>query len=178
MAQPHKSHKPKLEDVHRAFLVREMACFSGPAEAAEALKEVFDVEITPQAAQHYDATKNGGSKPAKKWAELFALAREAFLDEVKHSIPFAHKSVRIKELARAANTFKASKNYLAMARLLEQIAKEVGNVHTNRHELTGAHGGPIRYSDVSDMTDEQIHDELRSYGINPAQVHMAPKTTQ
>ena len=54
MAQPHKSHKPKLEDVHRAFLVREMACFSGPAEAAEALKEVFDVEITPQAAQHYD----------------------------------------------------------------------------------------------------------------------------
>lgn len=168
------STKWKLRDVHRAFLVREFACFAAPTEAVDALKEAFDVEITPQGAQHYDPLHNGGSKPAKKWSELFALAREAFLEEVQKSIPFAHKSVRIKELARAAQAFKNQKNYLAMARILEQIAKEVGGVHTNRRELTGAGGGPIRYQEVGDMTDEQIRAELLSYGIDPDLVHTAP----
>ena len=178
MAQPHKSHKPKLEDLHRAFLVREFACFASPKEAANALKQEFGVEISPQGAQHYDATSGAGSDAAKKWVELFALARQAFLDDVKRSVPFANKSVRIKELARAANTFKASKNYLAMARMLEQIAKEVGNVHTNKHEFTGRDGGAIKFQDVEAMTDEQIRIELESYGIDPDQVHAAPNTKQ
>ena len=178
MAQPHKSHKPKLEDLHRAFLVREMACFASPKEAADAIKQEFGIEISPQGAQHYDVTSGAGARAAKKWHELFNVSRQAFLKEVQNSIPFAHKSVRIKELARAATTFKQQKNYIAMARILEQIAKEVGNVHTNRREFTGKDGGPIRYADVSDMTDEQIDDELRSFGIDPAQVHVAPKTKQ
>ncbi len=172
------STNSKLTDITRAFLVREMACFASPMEAADALKEKFDITVTPQAAQHYDPLHNGGSKPAKKWTELFALAREAFLDDVKRSVPYANKSVRIRELARAAQIYKQSKNYMAMARVLEQIAKEVGNVHTNRHEFTGKDGGPIRYSDVSDMTDEQIYAELESYGIDPKLVHAAPKATQ
>ena len=72
----------------------------------------------------------------------------------------------------AANAFKASKNYLAMARMLEQIAKEVGNVHTNRHEFMGKDGGAIKFQDVGDMTDEQLDEELRRYGIDP-DVHRA-----
>lgn len=163
----------KLKDHHRAFLIREFACFATPMEASQALKQEYGLEITPQGAQHYDVTSGAGSRAAKKWHELFEVARKAFLEEVSDSIPLAHKSVRIKELARAANTFKASKNFLAMARILEQIAKEVGNVHTNKREFTGKDGGPIRYQDVGDMTDEQITDELRTYGIDPAQVHAA-----
>ncbi len=168
----------KLKNYHRAFLVREFACFATPMEAANALREEYGIEIAPQSAQHYDATKAAGKVASKKWGELFALAREAFLEDVQKSIPFAHRSVRIKALAKAANGFQRSKNYIAMSRILEQIAKEVGNVHTNRHEFTGKNGGPIRYADVSDMTDEQIHAELREYGIDPASVHAAPKTTQ
>jgi len=172
------STNAKLNDQHRAFLVREMACYASPLEAATALKVKFGIEVTPQAAQHYDATKNGGSKPSKKWAELFALLREAFLEDVTASVPFANRSVRVRKLAQAAATFEKQKNLLAMARILEMIAKEVGGAFTNKRELTGKDGGPIRYADVSDMTDEQIHAELREYGIDPAQVHAAPKTTQ
>ena len=36
----------------------------------------------------------------------------------------------------------------------------------------------IKGQDVETMTDEQIHDELRSYGIDPALVHVAPTTKQ
>ena len=95
---------------------------------------------------------------------------------MQNSIPLAHKSVRIKELARAANTFKASKNYLAMARMLEQIAKECGGAQ--RIELTGKGGGAIKFQDVGDMTDEQIDAEIRSYGIDPDQIHKAPRSKQ
>ena len=34
------------------------------------------------------------------------------------------------------------------------------------------------YQDVEIMTDEELRDELRSYGIDPAQVHAAPTTKQ
>ncbi len=180
MAQPHKSHKPKLEDVHRSFLVLEFSCFSTPTEAARALKQEFGIEISPQGAQHYDVTSGAGARAAKKWHDLFDVSRQAFLEEVQSSIPLAHKAVRIKELARAANTFKASKNYMAMARMLEQIAKECGNVHTNRHEFTGKDRGPIKYQDVETMTDEQISAELRQiFGIDAdADVHPAPESEQ
>ncbi len=151
----------KLTDIHRAFLVREFACFASPMQAADALREEYGIEITPQSAQHYDATSGAGSRAAKKWHDLFDVSRQAFLDEVSERIPHAHKAVRIKKLARASDAFEKSKNYMAMARMLEQIAKEVGNVHTNRHEFTGRNQGPIKFAEIDDMTDEQINLELK-----------------
>ncbi len=151
----------KLKDLHRAFLVREFACFATPMQAADALRQEYGIEITPQSAQHYDATSSAGRQAAKKWHELFEVAREAFLDDVKARVPHAHKALRIKKLARASDAFEKSKNYLAMARMLEQIAKEVGNVHTNRREFTGKDRGPIEYQDVETMTDDQIDQELK-----------------
>ena len=43
----------------------------------------------------------------------------------------------------------------------KRIAKEMGNVHTNRREFMGKSGGPIQYRDMSEMTDEQVESELR-----------------
>jgi hypothetical protein len=168
----------KMRDVHRAFLVRELACFASPSEAVNAVKDQFGIDITMQAVEHYDPTKKAGQKTAKKWAEMFAMARQAFIEEVSESVPFAHRSVRIKELAHAANQFKRQKNYIGMARILEQIAKEVGNVHTNRHEFTGKNGGPIQYMDTGDMTDEQIINELAELGVDASLIHPAPKMKQ
>jgi len=68
--------------------------------------------------------------------------------------------VRIKKLARASDAFESRGNYVAMAAMLERIAKEMGNVHTNRREFTGKNQGPIKIEAVHDMTDEQIDTEL------------------
>ncbi len=166
----------KLKDHHRAFLVREFACFATPMEAADALSKEFSIEIAPQSAQHYDATSFAGSRAAKKWRDLFAVCREAFLEDVKDKVPHAHKALRIKKLARAADAFESNKNYLAMARMLEQIAKEVGNVHTNRREFTGRDRGPIKYQPVSQMTNEELDDEIRRHGIDPADIQPGTRT--
>lgn len=171
----------KLQDVHRAFIVRELACFASPSECVNAVKEQFGIDVTMQAVEHYDPAKWAGrrsKRAANKWVELYAMAREAFIEDVQESVPFAHRSVRIKELAHAANLFKKQKNYMGMARILEQIAKEVGNVHTNRHEFTGKNGGPIQYQDTSDMTDEQIIRELAELGVDASIIHPAPKKVQ
>lgn len=150
----------KLNDDHRTFLVREFACFATPTEAADALSKEFGVEITPQSAQHYDATSSAGRRSSQKWQDLFTTCRDAFLRDVTDRIPEAHKAVRVQDLAKAARVFKKQENYMAMARMLEQIAKEVGNVHTNRRELTGKESGPVKYQDVDDMTSEQVDQEL------------------
>ncbi len=161
-----KSHAKKLKDYHRAFLVREFACFSTPMEAADALRQEYGIEIAPQSAQHYDATSFAGSRAAKKWIELFRVARTAFLEDVEKHVPEAYKAVRIHELAKASRKFKKSGNYMAMADMFERIAKESGNVHTNRREFTGKDQGPIKVESVANMTDEQIDAELeRLWGI-------------
>ena len=174
------SSKKKLKDFHRAFLVMEFACYSTPMEAADALKDEFGIEISPQGAQHYDVTKGQGKRQAaQKWHELFAVCRGAFLEDTKTRIPETHKAVRIQELAKASRAFKKSKNYMAMAAMLERIAKEVGNVHTNWREFTGKDRGPIKFQNIDDMTDDQIDAEIRRIlKIDGADVHPAPESTQ
>ena len=173
-----RKRKGGLRDVHRSFIVQQLACFMSPSETAEAVNEEFGLTVTRQAMERYDPHKHAGRLIGKRWKDLFGITRQAFLDDVVARVPEANKSVRVQKLAKASRTFEKQKNFVAMGRMLEMIAKEIGGAFTNKHELTGAHGGPIRYADIGDMTDEQIHAELRSYGIDPAQIHAAPKTTQ
>lgn len=170
----------KLKDDHRAFLVTEFACFATPKQAADALKQEFGIRISPQGAQHYDVTSGAGSRSAKKWKALFAIEREAFTKHAELRIPEAFQAVRIQKLALASREFEQKKNFMAMADMLERIAKECGNVHTNRREVTGKGGGAIQYEDVSEMSDAAIRAELRVL-LNikdDADLHPAPEGKQ
>ena len=173
-----QQRKGGLKDAHRSFIVQQLACFMSPTEASDAVNEEFGITTTRQAMERYDPHKHAGRLIEKRWKDLFNLTRQAFLDDVVARVPEANKSVRVQKLAKASRTFERQKNYVGMGRMLEMIAKEIGGAFTNRHELTGAHGGPIKYADVGDMIDEQIHAELESYGIDPDQIHAAPKSKQ
>jgi len=159
--------RPKLTDEHRAFLVRELACYSTPKQAADALKERYGITITAQAAEHYDPAKSAASE-SEKWKEMFDGCRRKFLDHVEDSVPEANKAVRVKNLAAWSRTLEKKDSYMAAATLYEQIAKELGNVHTNRREFTGRDGKPLQIQDVSEMTPEQVNDELRAIAKDPA----------
>lgn len=172
-----KPPRLKLTDKHRVFIVQELACFAAPREVADLVKSRFDVDITPQAVEHYDPDKVAGKGLAQRWCDLFNVTREAFLKDADKYIPLANKSVRLRKLSKAAAQYEYSGNYVAMADMLERIAKELGNVHSNRRELTGKGGGPIKYQDVEEMTDDEIDAELRRNGIDP-DVHPDHPTTQ
>ena len=153
--------------------------YSLPKEAADALKQELGVAVTPQGAERYSPGKVAARNLAKKWRELFEHTRQAFLDHVETQVPHAHKAVRIKKLARASDAFESRGNYVAMAAMLEKIAREMGGTFTNRREVTGKERGPIQYEKVSDMTDEQIDAELeRLWGIASGDEPVTEKPTE
>lgn len=171
-----KKRRRGLTDEHRSFIVQQLACFMGPSETAEAVNERFGLNVTRQAMERYDPHKHAGRRMAQKWRDLFEVTHAAFIEHVESQVPEVHKSVRIQELARASRTFKKRGNFIAMAAMLERIAKEVGGAFTNRTELTGRDRGPIKFAAIDDMTDDQIDAELRQiFGIDAdADVHPAP----
>lgn len=152
----------KLKNEHRAFIVQRVACYDSPKEVADALKEEYGIEISPQAVEVYDPTKRAGKGLAKTWRDLFELTRKAFLEDVTAHVPEANKAVRIRALANSARAMKSRGNHLGAAQLLEQISKEMGNVYTNRRELTGKDGEAVKM-DVkhTDLTDEQLDNRIK-----------------
>ena len=145
----------RLTAEHKSFLVRALAQFETPKEAAAGLKEEYGAAISPQGAEVYDPTKRAGQGLSQHWRELFYETRGRFLERLEN-IPEANKAVRIRQLAHASRAFKAKGNYRDMADMLERIAKEVGDVYSNRREVTGHAGGPMRM-DYSELTDEQLN---------------------
>jgi hypothetical protein len=164
-----KPKRTRLTDGQKTFVVRELACFGSPKEVSEALMAEYSVHLAPQNVEAYDPTKRAGEHLSTKWRELFERCRMTFLENVEGSVPEAHKAVRIRQLAFASRAYKAQRNYVGMADMLERIAKEVGNVHTNRRELSGPKGKPIQTQELpapDTMSPEEILAELRSiFGI-------------
>ena len=150
----------RLNDQQRAFLVEQIACFAKPKEAADALKAEFKIEITPQAVECYDFTKQAGKRCAEKWRVLYTETRKAFCKHIADRVPHAEKAYRIRKLAKAADAYEKAKNWVAMAGMLEKIAKEIGGSYTNRYEHTGKGGGPIKVEDVTEMTPEMLESEI------------------
>lgn len=156
MSEPKR--KTKLSDPQKAFVVQRLACWDSPAEVSDALMREHGVKLAPQNCEAYDPTKYAGRNLSAKWRELFERTRGDFLANVE-AIPEANRAVRIRALAHASRAFKARGDYRAQADMLERIAKEMGDVYSNRREVTGKNGGPLRL-EVSDLTDAQLDARL------------------
>lgn len=119
----------------QTYIVRGLACYETPSEVARAVNKEFGIEVSRQTVETYDPTKVAGSRRAKKWQSMFDQAREAFLHDVA-SVPIAQKAFRLRALQRMLDKCETSGNLKMAAELLEQAAKEVGGMFTNRYELS------------------------------------------
>lgn len=151
-----KRNTGKLKDEHRAFVVQRLAVYDTPKEAADALKETFGVQVSPQACESYDPTKRAGERLAKRWRDMFEATRKDFETNITRYVPEANKLVRVRHLAHAAHSFRNRQNYVGMAEMLERIAKEMGNVHTNKREVTGKDGAPVEIK-TTNLTDNELN---------------------
>ncbi len=119
----------------KAYIVRGLATYMTPSEVVDAVKQEFSgLIVTRQQVAKYDPDKASGINLSDKWQELFRKHRKDFNDEV-NSIPIANKAYRLKMLNEMALEALESKNRPLVAKLLEQAAKEVGEVFTNRHKV-------------------------------------------
>lgn len=121
-----------LNNEVKGFIVQALACFDTPSQVVEAVKQEFGVELSRQLCESHDPTKRAGVNLAKKWVTLFHDTRKRFREETAE-IPIANRAYRLRALGRMAEKAEKSKNMGLTAQLLEQAAKEVGDIYVNRH---------------------------------------------
>lgn len=120
-----------LRDEVKAFVVQALACFDTPSQVVTAVKVEYGLDVTRQQCEAYDPTKYVGRNLHLKWRTLFEDTRARFREQTAE-IPIANRAYRLRALGRMAVKAENSKNMALTAQLLEQAAKEVGDVYVNR----------------------------------------------
>lgn len=148
----------------KAFIVRGLATYMTPSEVVDAVKQEFDgLEVTRQQVSKYDPDKASGINLSDKWKQLFVKHRKDFNNEID-SIPIANKAYRLTLLDNMVRDAFESKNRPLVAKLLEQAAKEVGEVFTNRHKVNHSSQGNVNSTipkpTVIRLTGPALSDEL------------------
>lgn len=115
----------KLTNEQKFYIAELLGCYLTPSQVAREFEEYFGMAISPQAVQCYDPTKRAGAHLSRKLLEVFVFARGEYRMRIEN-IAVAHIVVRLQMLGDAATTLYEKENYLAMALMLEQAAKEVG----------------------------------------------------
>ncbi|WP_252088802.1 DUF2280 domain-containing protein [Pseudomonas sp. MWU13-3659] len=120
-----------LSNEVKAFIVQALACFDTPSQVAAAVREEFGLEVTRQQCESHDPTKRSGKDLAKRWVTLFEDTRARFREETAE-IPIANRAYRLRALGRMVEKVEGMRNYGLALQILEQAAKEVGDVYVNR----------------------------------------------
>lgn len=152
-----------LSEPVKRFIVQALACYDTPSQAAAAVKEEFGLSITRMQASSYDPTKVMGKDLSKKWKDLFHATREKFLEDASE-IPIAKQTFRLRALQRLYVKSESVNNSALAAQLLEQAAKEIGGAFTNRRELTGKGGAPIKTESAVTMTADDAYKSMLDGG--------------
>lgn len=142
-----------LTSEQKRFLVERLACFDTPTEACEAFKERFETEIARQQAFIYDASKpHLRESLSEELVAYFDQTRQAFRERTD-DIPIANRAFRLKTLNKMVRDLmdNPKPNRPLIANLLEQAAKERGDVYVNRQKL-----------DLSSLTADQLQQLLET----------------
>jgi hypothetical protein len=133
-----------LDDEVKTFIVQQLACFDPPSAVVRAVKEEFDLAVSPQQVEAYDPTKRAGRNLSEGYRRIFEATRAEFLADTAR-IGISHRAVRLRTLQRLAERAEKSGNLPLVASLLEQVAREVGDAFTNKRqtEVSGKDGQPL-----------------------------------
>jgi len=121
-----------LRDEVKAFVVQALACFDTPSQVVALVKERFGLDVTRQQCEAYDPTKYVGRNLHVKWQTLFHDTRKRFREETAE-IPIANRAFRLRALGRFVERAETMKNIGLAMQILEQAAKEVGDIYVNRN---------------------------------------------
>lgn len=163
---------PKLTEAQKEEIVVLFATFKRPADVVVHMREEWGIEVSRYQVRCYDPS-NPRYEAGDKWREVFTAHRKRYLEEVA-SVPIANQGFRMNLLNEMAlKAFHKGEIALA-AHVLEQAAKEMGRVLTNKSE--------VRISDTRkpaarDMTPEDRKHAMADL-IRQAMEQMAGKETR
>lgn len=131
-----------LNNEVKGFIVQALACFDTPSQVAAAVRDEFAIEVTRQQCEAHDPTKRAGRDLAKKWVVLFNDTRKRFREETAE-IPIANRAFRLRAMNRFVEKAETMKNIGLAMQILEQAAKEVGDVYVNRQRKDEPDDEPV-----------------------------------
>lgn len=120
-----------LRDEVKLFIVQALACFDTPTQVSKAVKEEFGLDVMRQQVAAYDPNCYVGRNLSLKWRTVFNDTRAKFREEVAE-IPIASRAFRLRALARMAQQAEGMRNIALAVSVIEQAAKEVGDMYVNR----------------------------------------------
>ncbi|MFZ6655924.1 DUF2280 domain-containing protein [Undibacterium sp. TJN19] len=120
-----------LSDEVKLFIVQALACFDTPTQVSKAVKEEFGLDVLRQQVAAYDPNCFVGRRLSQKWRTVFEDTRKKFREEVAE-IPIASRAYRLRALARMAQQAEGMRNIALAVQVIEQAAKEVGDIYVNR----------------------------------------------
>ncbi|WP_460128219.1 DUF2280 domain-containing protein [Pseudomonas sp. S3_A09] len=120
-----------LKNEVKSFIVQALACFDTPSQVVEAVKNEYGVVVSRQQVETHDPTKAAGKGLAVKWATLFQDTRTRFREETA-DIPIANRAFRLRVMNRFVEKAETMKNIGLAMQILEQAAKETGDIYVNR----------------------------------------------
>lgn len=129
-----------LNNEIKAFIVQSLACFDSPSQVATAVKDGFGVVVSRQQVETHDPTRKSSKGLAKRWVTLFEDTRAGFRSEVVKE-PIANRSMRLRALGRMLEEAEARGHLVMAMKLMEQAAKECGDIYTIRRAKAEAGTG-------------------------------------
>lgn len=144
----------ELTQAQKVWVVTQLACLRKPTEVVSLAAEELGLKVSRQQVAAYDPGTAAGARLSKVLKELFARTRAAYLDDVE-SVPVAHQAYRLRVLQELLEKHRTDPELVQS--VLRQAAGEIGGAFTNRRELSGAAGGPIRVDvDLSSLSDGEL----------------------
>ena len=114
---------PRLNDVHRAFIVRAFADERGVTEIASEFRQTFGFEVATGQLSHPNPLYN--TKLANKWRTLYADARAERREQIAE-VPGSYLAFRISRLMEISDKARVKGDFVTAMKALEQIARDVG----------------------------------------------------
>lgn len=150
----------RLKKVEKVFIVRSLAQFMTPTEVVVAIKENFNIDVSPQQVEVYDPTKTAGADLSQEFVDLFHEARKKYIEQPIYNIEGANDIVQLRVLSTLF--IKKQNNTRDAIKLSDQMQKIVKGYYEKKFEITGADGGPIQNENtvVVTATDEQIRQAI------------------
>jgi len=149
------------EDVKR-FIVQALACYDSPKTVSDAVKEEFGLTVPRQQVETYDPTRVAGKSLSQRWRVVFEQTREEWKKGVAE-VPIANRVHRLRMLQRFATKAADMKNIALALQVLEQAAKEVGDIYVNKGRVGSGQDGsgdePVPTKVIRGVKDARRHDD-------------------